>query len=288
MQFFRFVLKASRPGLWFQTLWLYLLPAAGADTLFPERFWLGVAFVLLPLNLLVYGWNDLVDESTDALNPRKDSFLFGARGRREELARLPLAISVVNLPLMALLIYATGFSMILVLLGMIGMVAIYNLPQRGLRARPPLELLNQLGYLLILPLSYLLNGLSPLPWQSLLYLVLFCTHAHIMGEILDVEPDRKAGRQTTATWIGIIPAKWIVAGLVLLEAILITWIFRDWVLGGFLFFGTLILILDIVVHGAKSYTHSQFVLLGAGLNLAGFGSMAWVWFTGTLTHLPSP
>jgi 4-hydroxybenzoate polyprenyltransferase len=104
-----FWLKVARPGLWFQTLWLYLLPTAQRYEVFGStRFWLGVLFVTYPLNLLVYGFNDVADREVDQLNPRKDSFLFGARGSAEQLRRVPAVIAVVFLPCAAVLVAVAG------------------------------------------------------------------------------------------------------------------------------------------------------------------------------------
>ena len=281
-----FFLKVSRPGLWFQTLWLYLLPVAGQPHTGSWVFWLGAVYVLFPLNFLVYGWNDFVDREVDRVNPRKDSFLFGARGTPAQLATLPPAIALINLPFFVALTFSAGWKMAAVLAAIILAVALYNLPRHGLRARPPLELLNQLGYLLILPLSILLNGTPHLPWQSVLYLVLFCTHAHLMGEIMDVHPDRAAGRRTTATILGPLPVKGIVTGLLLIESALISFVFRDCVLGVFLLLGVCWMILDMIIFRTRSYTPTEFLLFGAALNVVGFASIAWVWFTGTLTKLP--
>ncbi|MEM8907345.1 MAG: hypothetical protein AAGD05_05815, partial [Bacteroidota bacterium] len=75
-----FWLKVSRPGLWFATLWLYFLPTSQMSLLHSWPFWLGLVYVTFPLNLLVYGWNDIVDQPIDAFNPRKDSYWFGAKG----------------------------------------------------------------------------------------------------------------------------------------------------------------------------------------------------------------
>lgn len=281
-----FYLKVSRPGLWFQTIWLYVLPVASGRETSPA-FWLGMAFVLFPLNFVVYGWNDRVDRATDEINPRKNSFLFGARGTTRELADLPLLMALVYLPFLALFTFLRGWEMGMILLGMVVMIAIYNLPRHGLRGRPPLELLNQLGYLLVLPFSVLLNETPGLPWQSVAYLVLFCTHAHLMGEIMDVEPDQRAGRLTTAVLLGVVPTKILVAFLVIVEAILIGAIFQDHWLATFLALGAAWLIVDIFIFGDRSYTHNQFLCFGAALNVGGFGSMAWIWFSGTLTRLPS-
>lgn len=281
-----FILKASRPGLWFQTIWLYVLPVAAMAESDPVRFWAGMIFVTLPLSLLVYGWNDIVDRETDAQNPRKDSFLFGARGTAEQLAGLPLAIVLVNAPFFLAFILLAGWRMAMVLVGMVLVNWLYNLPRRGLRGRPPFELLNQLGYLLLLPFSILLNQAPMVPWQSVAYLVLFCTHAHLMGEIMDAEPDRRSGRRTTATVIGILPVKVIVLLMIVTEAWLIMRVFGDEVLGAFLLFGCAWLVFDILYFRARSYSHRQFLVFGAALNVAGFASMAWVWYSGTLVRLP--
>ena len=279
-----FWLKASRPGLWFQTLWLYLVPTSGRPELFQRwEFWLGLVYVTLPLNLLVYGWNDIVDEEIDRLNPRKDSFLFGARGSPEQLRTLPRLIVGLNLPFAALLVAVGGWRLALVMLGIVVTNAAYNWPEHGLRGRPPLELLNQLGYLLVLWLSSELNDVPALPTWSLVYLVLFCTHAHLMGEIMDVLPDRAAGRRTTATWLGVVPVKVVVIALVIAEACFLYWGFGERVLSAFLALGALWLTLDVaVLYRSRQYTASEFRLFGVALNVAGFASIVWVWWTGSL------
>ncbi|MCA9606810.1 MAG: hypothetical protein KC619_14490, partial [Myxococcales bacterium] len=71
-------MKISRPGFWPTQLWFFLLPLGLRDMFGAPAFWLGCVYVCLPLGLLSYGWNDLGDYETDALNPRKDSWLFGA------------------------------------------------------------------------------------------------------------------------------------------------------------------------------------------------------------------
>jgi len=39
-----FWLKVSRPGLWFATLWLYLMPTSGLDIWSSYNFWIGFAY----------------------------------------------------------------------------------------------------------------------------------------------------------------------------------------------------------------------------------------------------
>src|SRR5216683_7894104 len=77
-----FLLQVSRPGLWSTTALFYLMPLGRADFLHSGKLWLGLFFVLFPLGLVLYGVNDIVDAETDALNPRKGTFMFGSRGAR--------------------------------------------------------------------------------------------------------------------------------------------------------------------------------------------------------------
>ena len=284
MQSALFWLKVSRPGLWFQTLWLYLLPTSQRSEVFDSPlFWLGLVFVTYPLNLLVYGLNDVADQEIDRLNPRKDSFLFGARGSQEQLHKVPLVATVVFLPFAVALIVAAGPWMALVLAGIVAVNVVYDLPRRGLRGRPPLELLNQLGYLLVLPLSSLLNDLPAVSGKTLVYLTLFCTHAHLMGEIMDIEPDRMSGRRTTATVLGARATKIFVLALVVIEGAMLIVAFGDAVLGGFLLLGAAWLLLDVtVLYRDRPYTRREFQILGLALNAAGFASIAWAWTRGTL------
>lgn len=280
-----FLLKVSRPGLWFQTLWLYTLPTSQRDILHSPTFWLGLLFVTFPLNLLVYGWNDIVDFDNDQHNPRKDSYLFGARGTRAQLAQLPAALIAINLPFLLGAIYFRGWTMLAILAGMIAANALYNLPQKGWRGRPPLELINQAGYLLLLPFSVLLNQTPAVSWAAVGYLVLFCTHSHLMGEVMDVIPDARANRRTTARTLGIKLTKLIILTMVIIEGLLLGLRFQDWILGGFLLAGSCWLALDLLVlYRDRPYTTREFNLFGYAINAAGFASMAWVWQTGTLTR----
>ena len=69
-------------------------------------------------NFLVYGWNDIVDFETDRHNPRKDTFLFGARGTREQLDSLPLPVALVQLPFLSAFIWLRNWPIALVIAGL--------------------------------------------------------------------------------------------------------------------------------------------------------------------------
>lgn len=275
-------LKVSRPGLWFQTVWLYVLPAAGHFMLDRPVWWLGLVYVTFPLNLLVYGWNDIVDVDIDADNPRKDSWLFGARATREQLASLPPWIVAAQLPFLAAFVWLDGWRMLALMAGIVAVNFTYNMRVGGLRGRPPFDLVNPLGYLLLVVLGAWLNGLALPSNMAFIYLVLFAGHAQLMGEIMDVEPDRASGRVTSATWMGVVPAKLLVMGLLVAEGLILGLHFGDWVLGGGLLASIPLLGVDLWLTGSRQYTRKQFTLLGVAMNLAGAVSMVWVWFNRSL------
>ena len=276
-----FWFKTSRPGLYFQWLWLYLLPL-GAGTTADLRFWIGLVYVTFPLSLLVYGWNDLADAELDRHNPRKDSLLFGARGSAEERRTLPAAILAVNLPFGLYFLFHSSTVMWAILVGVVLLNALYNHGEKGLRGRPPWELANELGVLLIVAFSVEWNGVphpSPLAY---VYLYAFVVHAHLVGEVMDLEPDRKGGRRTTALLLGRLRTKALIIFLVALEAALLALAFGDLVLAGFLALGLVWLLLDVLVlFKDREYTVAEMRLFGWGMNAAGYISMLWVWYAGT-------
>ena len=124
-----FWLKVSRPGLWFATVWLYMLPTGQMDEVWTSLpFWIGLFYVTFPLNFLVYGWNDMVDVETDKINPRKDSFWFGARGTEEQLVELWKPMLAVQLLIGPVLLYFVGWKMLWLLLTFVIINGLYNLP----------------------------------------------------------------------------------------------------------------------------------------------------------------
>ncbi len=281
----RFVLQSSRPGLWFSTIWLYMLPTAQMENLAASwSFWAGLLYVMLPLNLLVYGWNDIVDRDTDRLNPRKGNFLFGARGSDQQLTLLPRFIVIAQLIFYPVLLWAGGWAMAVLLLAQLGVMALYNHPTRGWRSRPPLELTCQVGYLLVVPFSILLNDGAHLSLWAYIYLSCFAMQSHLMGEVMDIVPDRTTKKYTTATTIGARNTKFIIIALVVIEVVIVTQIFDDWIFGGMLLAGLVWLLVDLfILFRDKQYSLWQMKLFGFGSNAIAFASIAYVWWSGCLS-----
>ena len=259
-----------------------MLPLGGKHIFSSFPFWLGIVYVTFPMGLLLYGWNDYVDFEVDRVNPRKGSFLFGARGSIEQLHQLPWSIALIQGLFLAEFLELRGLRMLLCLLGMTAAAAIYNWPRYGFKSRPPLEILNQAGYLFVFLLSSWLNGVSQLRWPAMLFGALFAMHSHVFGEIMDLEPDRSVGRRTTAVVIGRVRAKLLIAGFLVVETILVFIFFQDWVLAGFLCASTLWFLLDATLFWrGQQYTPGQMRFAMLAWNAVALMSMPWVWWKGS-------
>jgi 4-hydroxybenzoate polyprenyltransferase len=280
-----FLVKASRPGLWATALWFYLLPLGRRHVFHSPGFWLGLIYVTLPLGLIIYGWNDVADADIDRFNPRKGTFLFGARGSSDQLARLPLQITYVQIVFVGVFSYLIGAQVLLWFAALATFTAIYNLPRYGLKSQPPFDILNQAGYLLVFVLSSRLNHVPQLRWPAMLFGALFAMHSHVFGEIMDIEPDRLSGRRTTATAIGMLPSKFLISSMLVVEALVVHQYFGDVWISGALAFAALWFLLDaLVLWRRRPYSLAQMRMFMLGWNAIALGSMGWVWSTASLAR----
>jgi 4-hydroxybenzoate polyprenyltransferase len=283
-----FLLQVSRPGLWSTTALFYLMPMGHADILHSGKLWLGLLFVLFPLGFLLYGVNDIVDAENDALNPRKGTFMFGSRGAREQLSALKWQIAAVQIPF-AIAFYSFVGPRILWWYGLLlAAVGLYNAPGIAWKGRPPYDVLIQASYLLVFVLSSWLNNVPQLPWQTFLFGAMFAMHSHIFGEVMDIEPDQLSGRRTTATLIGRVRAKFLVAAFLCIESTLVRIYFHDWIITGFLALGALWFLMDAaLLWKNRAYSPREMRLFLWGWNAAALLGMFWNWTNGTLTHVVS-
>ncbi len=282
----RFTLQASRPGLWATAAWFYLLPLGQKNLFESVSFWTGLFYVTFPLGLFLYGCNDLVDRETDAMNPRKGSFLFGARGSAAELASLRWQIVWVQLPFVAVFTSLAGLKMLGWFAATTFFTALYNAPRYGLKSHPPLDIVIQAGYLMVFLLSSWLNQVAQLPVPAMIFGALFAMHSHVFGEIMDIEPDRASGRRTTATVLGRVPSKLLISGLLLVEGALIAHFFADKVMAALLAAGAAWFVLDaLLLWRNRACTTAQMRFFLLAWNLLALGSMAWVWQRASLIRI---
>lgn len=282
---FIFILKASRPGFWLTAVWFYLLPVAQQPIWNSPAFWLGVFFVSFPFGLLIYGWNDIVDRENDRRNARKGSFLFGALGTDEQLRQLPWFIALVHLPFAILFALWLGPQMLGWYAVLLAATGVYNLPRYGFKNFPVVDILNQAAYLLVFYVSSAINHVPQLPWQTMLFGVMFAMHSHLLGEVMDLEPDRLAGRRTTALVLGAVPTKLLIALFLAVEALLVIASFNNWIVTTFLACGAGWFVVDAMWFRARSYPEWLARLFLLGWNVMAIASAWYVWSSGALTKV---
>jgi len=279
----KFLIQVSRPGLWTTTILFYLMPLGRSFDFRGVTFWLGLFYIVFPLSLLLYGVNDIVDAEGDRYNPRKGTYLFGSRGADQQLKSLRWQIAVSQIPFFFLFWFYSGPRIFLWFLALLFAVYVYNARPAALKGRPPFDVLIQASYLLIFILSSWLNRVPQLPWQTFVFGALFAMHSHVFGEVMDIEPDQKSGRQTLATKFGRVPAKFFIAALLAIEALLVRHYFADRVITIFLTLGALFFVVDaLLLWKSRAYSPTQMRLFLWGWNIAAILGIFWNVLHGSL------
>jgi 4-hydroxybenzoate polyprenyltransferase len=273
-----FVLKASRPGFWLTAIWFYLLPLAQQPIALGFDFWFGIAFVSFAFGLFIYGWNDIGDVEDDKFNVRKGNFLFGARGTPAQLRRLPVIIILLHIVCALFMTWRYGSRVLWWYGALIVATALYNWRRIGFKRWPVLDLLNQAGYLLVFDIATLVNGAPPTDWTTMAFGVSFAMHSHLLGEILDLEADRRAGRRTTAIVLGAVGSKGLLSLMLIWEAWFVWRFFSQPLIASALAAGALWFVADALwFFGRRHYPNwlTRFFLLG--WNAVALVTIPWIW-----------
>ena len=199
----RYLLTLSRPRFWLYTAGPVLVGVAYAAAEVGELFTpltVGLfAYFLLPANVYLYGVNDRFDRDIDAENPKKDESGKEARWRGEPAVTAVVALSgLLGLALFPLVPqvawpYLAGFLLL---------ATGYSAPPLRFKARPLLDSLSNGLYMLPGAAAYAaLSGAHP-PAAALVGGWLWTMGMHTYSAIPDIAPDRAAGIETTATWLG--------------------------------------------------------------------------------------
>lgn len=278
-----FLIQVSRPGLWTTTILFYLMPLGRSIDIHKADFWYGLVYIIFPLGLLLYGVNDIVDAEGDRYNPRKGTYLFGSRGKDQQLLDLRWQIAAAQMPFLYLFSNWWDFHFFLWFAALLFAVYAYNARPFALKGRPPFDVLIQSSYLLVFVLSSWLNRVPQLPWQTFLFGAFFAMHSHVFGEVMDIEPDQKSDRRTLATEIGRVPAKLFIAALLIIECILVAKYFDDRAITIFLAVGALFFLLDAtLLWKNRAYSTPQMRLFLWGWNAAAILGIVWNALHGSL------
>ena len=271
------IVKAARPGFWPTHIWFYLLPFSQQNMFGSVPFWLGAVYVCFPLGLLLYGWNDIGDSETDKDNARKGNWLFGAKPDAQLRKQLPWIIAVIQIPFLIAFVWFADWKMLAWFVSVLLVNASYN--QFEFKRMPWLDLINQVGYLLIFVLASWLCSVEQLNGPAMLFSALFAMQSHLFGQIMDVEEDRLSGRNTTAVAIGVFWSKLLLSLIMLGEALIAVNFFNGRALPLFMVTGTIFFFADAFV-GPKKYPLAFLKIFFIGWNAIAIASMYFVWRDG--------
>jgi 4-hydroxybenzoate polyprenyltransferase len=197
----RYLLKTSRPRFW-----LYLAgPVAvgvvygAADTgdlVTPATLSL-FAYFLVPANVLLYGVNDVFDADVDETNPKKDAREVRYDGDRLVPGAVVLSGAVVVAPLALTPRLAWPWIVGFLVLGVA-----YSAPPLRLKTRPPLDSVSNGLYVLPGAAAYAAVAGGHPPALAVGGGWLWTMAMHTFSAIPDIDFDRRAGIETTATRLG--------------------------------------------------------------------------------------
>ena len=198
----RYLLVVSRPRFWLYLAGPVLVGVAfGADgtASFLSAAALALfGYFLVPANVYLYGINDIFDRDVDAENPKKEDREVRYDGR----TAVPAAVVVSGLaavPLFGVL----SLEAAVWVLAFLALGAAYSAPPLRLKTVPPLD--SAVNGLYVLPgvAAFAAVAGHQAPAVAVLGGWTWAMGMHTFSAIPDVEPDRAAGIETTATWLGV-------------------------------------------------------------------------------------
>ncbi|WP_164471805.1 prenyltransferase [Halosimplex salinum] len=196
-----YLLRLSRPRFW-----LYLAGPAAVGAVFATRetaelftpLTVGLTlYFLVPANVFLYGVNDVFDADVDAENPKKEGKEVRYQGDRAVLAAV-LASGVLGVAALPLL----PTEAVVAMLAFLALSVQYSAPPFRFKTTPFLDSLSNGLYVLPGVVAYAtVTGSFP-PALAVAGAWLWTMAMHTFSAIPDIEPDRTAGIETTATVLG--------------------------------------------------------------------------------------
>ena len=197
----RYLVTLSRPRFWFYLAGPVVVGVAAAATTVSELFGLAgivlFAYFLVPANVLLYGVNDVFDADIDADNPKKSD-----REARWQGGRL-VRVSVFASGLLAVGVFAvTPPAAWPWLVGFVLLAIQYSAPPLRFKTTPLLDSVSNGLYVLPGIAAYAAVAGTQPPALAIVGAWLWTMGMHTFSAIPDIDPDRRAGIRTTATWLG--------------------------------------------------------------------------------------
>ncbi|KAF4728978.1 hypothetical protein FOZ63_029119, partial [Perkinsus olseni] len=221
-----FYLKLSRPIIWFLIVPYYLLPLGGRlDLLATWRFWLGLLYFTFPVNIMMFGLNDMADTDVDKYHPRKFLKYYGNQATESELASLWKVILVSNsIPILIIsIITGDWVAYPLALAVALGLNILYNFEPFAFARKAPWDLpFTPVGMIIIVLFACHLNHIpSPGIGACAFYVASSLTN-QMLAELADIDCDTLGGKRTTAVVIGKAYTCAFIGALILVQLLILT------------------------------------------------------------------
>lgn len=211
LYFIRTLIYASRPRFWLYTAGPYLVGySAGTgsvNSLLNLEFWIWFIFFLFPVNILLYGINDWFDEDTDKLNRKKDHYEQRLENRQKAYLRIGIMASVfyfivLSISSQSLYIFTLLLIILILLIG-------YSVPPIRLKARPFVDSMSNILYVLPGFIGYYQSKMILPNWQIIMAVWCWSAAMHLLSAIPDIKPDSIAHLRTTAVVLGRQGSLWL-------------------------------------------------------------------------------
>ncbi len=209
--YFRALFYASRPRFWLYTAGPYLVGygagSGSVNRLSNFEFWIWFVFFLFPVNILLYGINDWFDKDTDQLNRKKDQYEQRLEYTNKEVVRIGILFSAILFAVMAYGFPSQYTSLMLML--MLVLLVGYSVPPLRLKARPFVDSLSNVLYVLPGFIGYYQSTRSFPDWQIIIAVWCWSAAMHLLSAIPDIKPDSIAHLRTTAVVLGRRSSLWL-------------------------------------------------------------------------------
>jgi 4-hydroxybenzoate polyprenyltransferase len=197
----RYLLVLSRPRFWLYLAGPVIVGVTYAAESVPALVSLPAlalfAYFLLPANVYLYGVNDVFDRDIDEENPKKEGREARFRGGRAVTA--VVAVCGLLLVVVAAAVSREAWPW---LAGWVALATEYSAPPLRFKTTPFLDSLSNGLYILPGAAAYAAVAGAQPPLLAIAAGWLWAMGMHTFSAIPDIEPDREAGIQTTATFLG--------------------------------------------------------------------------------------
>lgn len=197
------LIKISRPRFWFYTAGPFFIGyIAGGDStsvLYSWELLVGFIYFLIPINIMIYGINDIYDKETDHLNPKKHSY-------EKKYTINNVYIYAISLITSSIGIYGAILTNNIVLISFflffLFLTLFYSAPPFRFKNIPFADSLSNVLYTLPAIIGYLYTSNTLPPTYIYPILIAWPAAMHLFSAIPDIKVDRNAHIQTTAVYLG--------------------------------------------------------------------------------------